>query len=117
MQLPCDPLTGTAKQVSRTVDGTKREARRAGRAGDEGFGRQDLVNDDNARPAAGAMARAPSSSRTRKRLLVASGRVSAWPGTYSAVVGTVLVPTSEDFASTRKPSRELGTFSAPISAE
>jgi len=29
VQLPCDPVTGTAKQMTRTVRGTKREAQRA----------------------------------------------------------------------------------------
>ena len=29
VQLPCDPVTGRAKQLTRTVRGTKREAQRA----------------------------------------------------------------------------------------
>ncbi len=29
MQLPCDPVTGLAKQLTRTVRGNKREAQRA----------------------------------------------------------------------------------------
>jgi len=107
VQLPCDPVTGRAKQLTRTVRGTKREAQRALSA---------LVTEVSA-------GKISSSMTTLSQLLVqwldlVSAQLAATTvREYQRLVATRLAPDLGDLALRRITTQRLDSYYAGLARD